>query len=150
MIVTEGGRFGGFGLYILKGKPIFVYNLLDLERFRWEGGAGARDWMGDSLKKGKHTIEFNFHYDGPGIAKGGTGILIVDGHELATKKLEHTIPFLLPPDETFDVLLSGDGGANEGRALVAGRRPAWCRGLGAGLDGAPEPLATLRRRSSRT
>jgi arylsulfatase len=103
MIVTAGGRFGGYALYVLKGKPVFVYNLLDLKRTRWEGGVGARDWMGDSLKPGKHTIEFNFHYDGPGIAKGGSGILIVDGHELATEKLEHTIPFLLPADETFDV-----------------------------------------------
>ena len=37
MLVTLGGRFGGYGLYLLKGKPVFIYNLLDLERFRWEG-----------------------------------------------------------------------------------------------------------------
>ncbi len=42
MLVTEGGRFGGFGLYLLKGKPIFVYNLLDMARFRWEGQERAR------------------------------------------------------------------------------------------------------------
>ena len=41
MIVTMGGRFGGYGFYLLKGKPVFVYNLLDLERFRWEGGVGG-------------------------------------------------------------------------------------------------------------
>ena len=103
MIVTEGGRFGGYGLFLLKGKPVFVYNLLDLKRIRWQGGVGARDWLGDSLKPGKHTIEFDFTYDGPGIAKGGTGVMKVDGRVLATQKLEHTIPFLLPPDETFDV-----------------------------------------------
>jgi arylsulfatase len=103
MIVTDGGRFGGYGMYILKGKPVFVYNLLDLKRTRWEGGEGARDWMGDSLKPGKHTLEFALTYDGPGIAKGGTGVFKVDGRVLATEKLEHTIPFLLPPDETFDV-----------------------------------------------
>jgi arylsulfatase len=103
MIVTDGGRFGGYGMFILKGKPVFVYNLLDLKRTRWEGGELARDWMGESLKAGKHTLEFDFTYDGPGIAKGGTGVFKVDGHVLATEKLEHTIPFLLPPDETFDV-----------------------------------------------
>ena len=65
--------------------------------------SAPRDWLGDSLKPGKHTIEFEFNYDGPGIAKGGTGVLKVDGRVLATEKLEHTIPFLLPPDETFDV-----------------------------------------------
>ena len=42
MIVTLGGRFGGYGLFLQKGKPVFVYNLLDLERFRWEGGVGGR------------------------------------------------------------------------------------------------------------
>jgi arylsulfatase len=103
MIVTDGGRFGGYGLYLLRGKPVFVYNLLDLERIRWEGGVGILDWLGDSLKAGKHTIEFEFTYDGPGIAKGGTGVLRVDGRDYATKKLEHTIAFLLPPDESFNV-----------------------------------------------
>jgi arylsulfatase len=103
MIVTEGGRWGGYALYLLKGKPVFVYNLLDLKRTRWEGGVGGPDWLGRSLKPGKHTIEFDFTYDGPGIAKGGSGVLKVDGRVLATEKLEHTIPFVLPFDETFDV-----------------------------------------------
>ena len=42
-----GGRFGGYGLYLLKGKPVFVYNLLNLKRYRWEGGVGGADWLGD-------------------------------------------------------------------------------------------------------
>ena len=103
MIVTLGGRFGGYGLYLLKGKPVFVYNLLDLERFRWEGGVGGRDWFGDALKPGKHTIVFDFKYDGPGPGKGGTGVLTVDGKEVAAKTIPHTIPFLMSIDETFDI-----------------------------------------------
>ena len=103
MIVTMGGRFGGYALYLLKGKPVFVYNLLDLERFRWEGGVGGEDWLGDSLAPGKHTIVFDFKYDGPGPAKGGTGVLTVDGKELSRKKIEHTIPFLMSIDESFDI-----------------------------------------------
>src|SRR5262245_4126178 len=94
MIVTEGGRFGGYGLYLLKGKPVFTYNFVDLERFRWEGQA---------LEKGKHTIVFDFKYDGPGFGKGGTGVLSVDGKEVANTKVPHTIPFLMTIDETFDV-----------------------------------------------
>ena len=62
MIVTMGGRFGGYALYLLKGKPVFVYNLLDLKRYRWEGGVGGEDWLGDSLSPGKHTIVFDFKY----------------------------------------------------------------------------------------
>jgi arylsulfatase A-like enzyme len=103
MIATLGGRFGGYGLYLLKGKPVFVYNLLDLERFRWEGGVGADDWLGSGLKPGKHTIVFDFKYDGPGPGKGGTGVMSVDGKLLATKTIKHTIPLLMSIDETFDI-----------------------------------------------
>jgi len=103
MIVTLGGRFGGYALYLLKGKPVFVYNLLDLERFRWEGGVGGRDWLGSALTPGKHTIVFDFKYDGPGPGKGGTGVLTVDGKEFARKTIAHTIPLLMTIDETFDV-----------------------------------------------
>jgi hypothetical protein len=103
MIVTFGGRFGGYGLYLQRGRPVFVYNLLDLERFRWEGGVGGEDWLGDSLSPGKHTIVFDFKYNGPGPGKGGTGVLSVDGRQLARKTIEHTIPLLMSIDETFDV-----------------------------------------------
>ena len=106
MIVTFGGRFGGYGFFLQKGKPVFVYNLLDLERFRWEGGIGGKideDLFGRALKPGQHTLVFDFKYDGPGPGKGGTGVLTADGKELARKKIEHTIPLLMTIDETFDV-----------------------------------------------
>ena len=95
MLATLGGRFGGYGLYLLKGKPVFLYNLLDLERFRWEGQ--------QVLAPGKHTIVFDFKYDGPGFGKGGTGVLRVDDKDVATRKVPHTIPFIMAIDETFDV-----------------------------------------------
>jgi hypothetical protein len=95
MIVTEGGRFGGYALYLLKGKPVFVYNFVGLEHFRWEGQ--------DALTPGKHTVVFDFKYDGPGFGKGGTGVLKVDDKEVATSKIPHTIPFIITVDETFDV-----------------------------------------------
>jgi arylsulfatase A-like enzyme len=103
MIVTMGGRFGGYALYLLRGKPVFVYNLLDLERYRWEGGVGGEDWLGDSLKPGKHTIVFDFKLAEPGLGKGGTGVLSVDGRELSRKTVEHTIPFLMAIDESLDI-----------------------------------------------
>ena len=103
MIVTLGGRFGGYGLYLLKGKPVFVYNLLDLKRYRWEGGLLGDDLFGRALKPGKHTLVFDFKYDGPGPGKGGTGVFTVDGKELARKTIPHTIPLLMSIDETFDV-----------------------------------------------
>ena len=103
MIATLGGRFGGYALYLLKGKPVFVYNLLDLERYRWEGGIGTRDLFSDALKPGKHTIVFDFKYNGPGPGKGGTGVLTADGKLVAAKTIPHTIPFLMAIDETFDI-----------------------------------------------
>jgi Sulfatase len=95
MLATLGGRFGGYGLYLLKGKPVFLYNFLDLERFRWEGQ--------QALAPGKHTLVFDFKYDGPGFGKGGTGVLRVDDKDVATRKVQHTIPFIMAIDETFDV-----------------------------------------------
>lgn len=106
MIVTEGGRFGGYGLYVLKSKPIFTWNLLDLKRVRWEAPA--------PLAPGKHSITFDFKYDGlgfatlafnnmSGIGRGGTGVLKIDGKTVATQTLERTVPLVLPIDETFDI-----------------------------------------------
>ena len=95
MIVTDGGRFGGYGLYLLKGKPVFTYNFLAVEKFRWEGQ--------EPLTPGKHTLEFDFKYDGPGMAKGGTGVLRVDGKDVANHSIAHTTPVLLTMDETFDI-----------------------------------------------
>jgi arylsulfatase A-like enzyme len=103
MIATLGGRFGGYALYLLKGKPVFVYNLLDLKRYRWEGGVGAADWLGASLKPGKHTLVFDFKVEGPGLGKGGTGMLSVDGRLVAKQTMEHSIPFIMAIDETFDI-----------------------------------------------
>jgi hypothetical protein len=95
VIATLGGRFGGYRLYLLKGKPVFLYNLLDVERFRWEAP--------QALAPGKHTIVFEFTYDGPGPGKGGTGVLGIDGTEVVNQSVPHTIPFLMTLDETFDI-----------------------------------------------
>jgi arylsulfatase len=95
MLNTLGGRFGGYGLYVLKGKPVFTYNVLSLERFRWEGA--------QALTPGKHTILFDFTYDGPGLAKGGTGVLSVDCQEIARKTIPNTMPVMMTIDESFDV-----------------------------------------------
>jgi arylsulfatase len=95
MIATMGGRWGGWGLYMLKGKPVFHYNMLILAQYHWEGP--------DVLTPGKHTISFDYTYDGPGIAKGGSGELKVDGKVVATGKQANSIAFLQVADETFDV-----------------------------------------------
>jgi arylsulfatase A-like enzyme len=106
MILTSGGRFAGYGFYLLKGKPVFLWNLVDLERIRWEGP--------DALTPGKHAVEFAFKYDGlgpgtlafnnfSGVGRGGTGVLRVDGKDVATQKMEKTLPMILQWDESFDI-----------------------------------------------
>lgn len=95
MLITEGGRFDGIGLYLLKGNPVFTYNLVDVERFRWEGK--------QAIKPGRHTVVFDFKYDGPGLAKGGTGVLTVDGRKVAKQTMPHTLPALEVVDEWLDV-----------------------------------------------
>jgi hypothetical protein len=82
---------------------VFTYNLLNLKRYRWEGGVGAADWLGSSLKPGTHTIQFDFKYAGPGPGKGGTGVLTIDGKELSRQTIPHSIPLIMGLDETFDI-----------------------------------------------
>jgi arylsulfatase A-like enzyme len=160
MIVTEGGRFGGYGLFLSRsfnwwfkarlfrnlglgflvfglllvwrgrsknwsrikmgmsylvvilasslvvavfttrmvnigrGKPVFLYNLLNLKRTTWSGPA---------LGAGKHTIVFDYKSDGPGLGKGGMGVLSVDGKEVARNSMEHGTPITFPEDESFDI-----------------------------------------------
>jgi len=103
---TQGGRFAGYGFYVLKGKPVFLWNLVDLKRVKWEGP--------EVLSPGKHNLEFDFKYDGlgmgtlafnsvSGIGRGGTGVLKVDGKVAAEQKMERTIPLILAWDENLDV-----------------------------------------------
>ncbi|MBD9447396.1 arylsulfatase [Rhizobium sp. RHZ01] len=101
MIVTEGGRFGGYGLFLSKGdfgvgrgRVVFLYNLLDLKRTMWEG---------PELEVGKHRVTFDYKADGTNLGTGGMGVLSVDGKEVARNSLEHGIPVTFPEDETFDV-----------------------------------------------
>jgi len=106
MIVTSGGRFAGYGFYLLQGKPVFLWNLIDLERIKWEGP--------EALTPGRHTIEFDFKYEGigvgtlafnnfSGLGRPGTGTLKVDGNVVATKRMERTLPMILQWDESFDI-----------------------------------------------
>ena len=94
-IIVQGGRFGGYGFYLSKGKPVFLWNLFDLVRVRWDGQ--------EALPPGRHRLVFDFLYDGGGMGKGGLGVLSVDGKQVASNRMERSIPIILQWDETFDV-----------------------------------------------
>ncbi len=97
VLVTQGGRFAGYGLYLKDGKPAFTMNLLGLERPKWQST--------EALPPGKHTIVFDWKMDPQGlaVARSGTGTLSVNGQKVAQKSLPKTMPFVLQWDETFDV-----------------------------------------------
>jgi arylsulfatase A-like enzyme len=116
MILTSGGRFAGYGFYLLQGKPVFLWNLVDLERIKWAGP--------DALTPGKHTVEFDFKYEGMGAAtlvfndfsglgQPGTGTLKVDGKAVATQRMERTLPMILQWDESFDIASDTLTGVND-------------------------------------
>lgn len=106
MLLTSGGRFGGYGFYLKNNKPVWLWNMVDLERLKWEGT--------EPLTPGKHKVEFDFVYDGKGagtlafndfsgVGRPGTGSLKVDGKVVATKTMAKTLPMILQWDESFDI-----------------------------------------------
>jgi len=95
MLVTQGGRFSGYGLYLLDGRPVFLYNLAGVARYQVAGR--------DQLPAGKHTIMLDFKYDGGGIGKGGLATLTVDGQQAAAGRIKRTLPFRISLDETLDI-----------------------------------------------
>ena len=97
MLMTQGGRFSGYGLYLKDGGPTFTMNLLDIERPKWQGA--------DALPPGKHTLVFDWKMEARGepLGRGGTGTLSVDGNQVAQRSLPRGQPIIWAWDETFEV-----------------------------------------------
>lgn len=94
-ILVQGGRFGGWALYLKDGMPAYHYNFLNRQRYTVSADK--------PLKPGNATIRFDFAYDGGGPGRGGTGRLYVDGRLVAEGRIERTQPLLFSADETADV-----------------------------------------------
>lgn len=116
MILTSGGRFAGYGFYLLEGKPVFLWNLVNLKRIKWEAK--------EVLEPGRHKLEFDFTYDGlglgtlaynnmSGVGRSGTGVLKVDGKVVQTTKMKRTLPMILQWDESFDIGSDSLTGVND-------------------------------------
>jgi arylsulfatase len=97
VLATQGGRYCGWGLLVLDGKPVFVHAVSNQEKYKYRVAADQK------LSAGKHTIAFDIEYEGGGIGKGGTGTLSVDGKKVAEGKLPRTVAYRFSLDETFDV-----------------------------------------------
>lgn len=95
VIATQGGRFNGWGLYLLSGKPVFHYNLGGVQRTT----IAARD----ALPPGRHVVMVDFQYEGGGIGKGANVVLIVDEKPVEEGRIARTIPVRVSIDETLDI-----------------------------------------------
>jgi arylsulfatase len=95
VILSQGGRFGGWSLYVQNGRPAYTYNYLGLESFTIAAP--------QPLPAGKATLRCAFVYDGGGIGKGGTITLSVNGSKVAEGRIPKTQGMVFSADETADV-----------------------------------------------
>ena len=100
VIISQAGRFGGWSLYLKDGKPMYAYNFLGLKATKVAGS--------EAIPAGKATIRFEFAYDGPGLGKGGTGTILVNGKKIAEGKIDRTQGGIFSADEGVDVGQDGE------------------------------------------
>ena len=109
VVVAQGGRFGGWSLYLKAGKPAYTYNFLGLKRIT----ISAKQ----PIPAGKATVRMEFAYDGGGLAKGGLVSLFVDGKKVGGGRLERTQPMAFSIDDAADV------GMDEGTPVIEDYQP---------------------------
>jgi arylsulfatase len=95
VIIAQGGRFGGWCVYVKNGRARFVYNVLGIHEFATEAG--------EAIPSGTHQVRMEFGYDGGGLAKGGDVTLYYDGIEVGTGRVGATQPLIFSADETTDI-----------------------------------------------
>jgi len=95
VIISQGGAFGGFSVYMKDGKPAYCYNLFGLQRFTVSDE--------ETVPGGEHQIRVEFEYDGGGLGKGGNASLYVDGSKVSEGRIDATVPMLFSADETTDL-----------------------------------------------
>jgi hypothetical protein len=104
VIIAQGGSIGGWSLYLKEGKPRYCYNLLGMQRFYVD--------TDEEVPAGTHQVRMQFDYDGPGLGKGGTVTLYLDGDKIGEGAVPGTAPAVFSADDTCDV-------GRENGALVA-------------------------------
>jgi arylsulfatase len=95
VILCQGGKFGGWALYMDGGKPSYTYNWFGLEKYTVKSPK--------ALSKGTAVVKLEFQYDGNGMGKGGVASIFVNGVKVAEGRIEKTEPALFSGDETADV-----------------------------------------------
>ncbi|MBW1845430.1 MAG: arylsulfatase, partial [Deltaproteobacteria bacterium] len=106
VILAQGGRFGGWSLYMKDGKPVYTYNFLGLARYT----VAAKE----EIPAGPATVALDFEYEGGGLGKGGIATLSVNGKNVAEGRIDKTQPLIFSADETADVGLDNQTPVAEG------------------------------------
>jgi arylsulfatase A-like enzyme len=106
VILAQGGRFGGWSLYMKDGKPSYTYNFLGLSKY-----TVAAD---EKIPAGSAKVVLDFKYDGGGAGKGGMATISVNGKKVAEGRIEKTQPLMFSADETADVGLDNQTPVVEG------------------------------------
>jgi arylsulfatase len=104
VIIAQGGSIGGWSLYVSDGRLRYCYNLLGIQHFY----VGADR----EIPAGGHQVRMEFEYDGPGLGKGGTVRLFLDGEQIGEGLVPATAAMIFSADDTCDV-------GREDGALVA-------------------------------
>jgi arylsulfatase len=107
---TLGGRFGGWALVVLGGKPVFAYAISNRDDTKYRV-------TGPKLAPGPHAIRVHVAYDGGGPGKGANATMFVDDKEVAKGRIDRTIPSRFSLDESFDV------GADTGTPVIDDYKP---------------------------
>ena len=117
VVIAQAGRFGGWSIYMKAGRIHHVYNF------------GGMEWTTVSspaaLARGRHTVTYEFVYDGGQPGSGGISKLSVDGGPSVEARVPKTIPFIFSADEGVDVGLDAETPVTdayaEGRNRFTGR-----------------------------
>ena len=95
VLISQGGQYAGWSLYLLEGRPAYCYNTFGIEL--------SKVVAADPLPAGEHQVRMEFDYDGGGLGKGGTVTLFVDGDQVGSGRVERTVPMIFSADETTDL-----------------------------------------------
>ena len=112
VILAQGGRFGGWALYMKDSRPVYTYNYLGLQQFTIAADT--------PVSPGSHEILLDFDYDGGGLGQGGVASLTVDGKKVASGRVERTQAMIFSADETADVGLDNQTPVAEGIGIGRG------------------------------
>ncbi|HZZ61572.1 MAG TPA: arylsulfatase [Roseiarcus sp.] len=95
VILAQGGRFGGWSLWLKGGVPRFTYN--------WLGVAPYEIAAESPLPTGEQVLRFDLAYDGGKPGAGGVARISLGGAKFAEGRIDRTQPFMFSADEGADV-----------------------------------------------